>query len=143
MMQKILLVSEVGALARDIEMSGAYNIDFDCQLDGCATEDVEGKTTQSDDTANRLNLLAGIDMRSQHALLAQLLGEWEEPEEQRERDVSSCFVVMLFGTVYVSFATGQREHCVDHPVPSVVGLSEQHVSIRCSIRTSSYTNRVR
>lgn len=98
-MKKALWIGQVAALARDIEDSDLRIEDFSLHIgndyidDQLAGENLEPGSPRSHDgmaEPPRRNLLAGVETSSRRARLDELLGAWEEPDAQRDADVSDC-----------------------------------------------------
>jgi hypothetical protein len=94
-MKKALWVGQVASLARDIEDSDLLIEDFTLHVsnefleenDGDKGEPTSPKTSSDRQDEFRRNLISGVDSSTRKAVLDELLGAWEEPETQSEKDV--------------------------------------------------------
>lgn len=85
-MKKSLLIAQVAALARDIEMSEIDLREYGLKVDSYEVDDGESKKSSNAEQGEPVDLsnnglLRGMDLHSRRLRLNQLLGEWEEPEE--------------------------------------------------------------
>jgi hypothetical protein len=98
-MERTLLINKVGKLARDIETMGLRFDNFDFRVDDYQrTESTElepspqeepGLDDEDEDGTAGLDLFKqGFFNTSMRAKLNELLGEWEEPESERDKEVS-------------------------------------------------------
>lgn len=91
-MKKSVLIGQVATLARDIEKSNIDLCDFGVvdSSQYVLDETASGQSTRnlSADDGMRGNILAGMDLSSRRARVAELLGEWDEPEMLGKKAVS-------------------------------------------------------
>jgi hypothetical protein len=95
-MKKALYVGQVASLARDIEDSDLRIDDFTVHVSNEFLEDSMVDKTEPTSPRSpsdrqeefRRNLISGVDTSTRKAVLDELLGAWEEPDAQREQEVS-------------------------------------------------------
>ena len=97
-MERTLLINKVGKLARDIETMGLRFDNFNFKVDSYqradstelepSSQEKPATENEDDDEHSGLALFKeGFYNTSMRAKLNELLGEWEEPESERDKEV--------------------------------------------------------
>lgn len=144
-MKKSLLVGRVATLARDLELSGlnlndvglhVYNYD--------ANDETASNKSLNTNKSLRGGILNGIDMSSRRARIAELLGEFEEPEDLRKKNVSDrsfSFCKVWLPNCHAhsadSIRTEERLHWGDHSVSPIFVVPQLVDSLQRLLWTSS------
>jgi hypothetical protein len=147
-MKKALWVGQVASLARDIEDTDLLIEDFTLHVSNEFLEEADGDNGEPTSPKNatdrqeefRRNLISGVDSSTRKAVLDELLGAWEEPETQREKDVrvtSEGWLAHSKTSALISFylRVGSCEHRVNHSISPIAHLLERGVSFRGCFRT--------
>jgi hypothetical protein len=119
-MSQAILVGKVAGLARDIVRSNVCYDDFglppsSANYDLGDEENSPMNPATTGRAALRPNMFAGVDESGVKLQIDALLGEWEEPEAQRELDVRfdrPCFVaplVQIAQSVFAAFVSSQED----------------------------------
>jgi hypothetical protein len=140
-MERALLISKVGKLARDIETFRLRFENFDLKVASYDTEDEPQGAN-----AGQLNP-AVFHAASKKARLSELLGEWEEPDIENEDEVSedkSSRSLQNDGLSEPNYASeGVPRYQRYHSVPTVAVVLEFSSSVWAPIWPGKYASRMR